>query len=356
MPADDLNLDAYRIISANLFRVRNALRLALQELHGPDWEDKVEPEDRRVFLTQRREREINVNWRRSDHPDILDYGNFSDLCEFVSAHPELLKRFGVLARDPELLRLRFLELDTLFNRVAYARPLSEAELELLISFDDRLKRLDEPPASKPSARPSQPATTAGAHQAAEASSSGSSKATAQAEAPAAPHEEEPPPAPEPRPATPADRPQDDVAPVAAPVARGAAAAPRSRTADRKPLPSVTMARLREALDKGDEQTILTAVYSEVTSLADGLWSDSSPPTPRVWEALRESDWYSEHFVDLGLKPVSDFYDLAGTARQHMLDGTSRRELQEFLKEHRFAQVLLALRDLFRQRLTLPNEN
>jgi hypothetical protein len=350
MPSSDLNLDAYRILSDNLSRVRHAVRTVLCEIHGPDWEEEVEPEDRRVFLNQRREREINVNWRRSDHSDILDYGNFSDLCEFVSANPVLLKRFSVLARDPELLRLRFLELDTLFNRVAFARPISESELELLISFDDRLKRLDTEPPARGAAKEAPPE----ARPAAQPEASAVRPSPAKTEAPAGPAPMEPAePATEKESATVAAAEEANEAPTHTSPRK--VETPRRRNSEQKPLPSVSMARLREALSEGEEQTILTAVYAEVTALADGLWSDSSPPNPRVWEALRESDWYSQHFVDLGLRPVSDFYDLAGTARERMLEGTSRRELQEFLKERRFAQVLLSLRDLFRQRLKLPNE-
>ena len=119
-----------------------------------------------------------------------------------------------------------------------------------------------------------------------------------------------------------------------------------------PPAAVSPSRLREALAAGDEATVLAGLYGEVTAIADGLWSDTSCPSPRLWEVVRESSWYSENFTSLGLKPLSDFYDLAHSARERLLTGISRKQLQDFLKEHNFAQILLALRDLFRSRL--PN--
>lgn len=113
---------------------------------------------------------------------------------------------------------------------------------------------------------------------------------------------------------------------------------------------ISPSRLREALQSGDDVTVLAGLYGEVTAIADGLWSDNSCPSPRLWELVRESPWYSENFTALRLKPVSDFYDLANSARERLLEGISRKQLQDFLKEHNFAQILLALRDLFRAHL------
>jgi hypothetical protein len=335
MGQSDFRLDAYRIISDNLRRVRAVLRQALEQLHGPHWEAVIEPMDRRTFLAQRREREISINWRRATADDLLEYGNFSDLYEFVAADKRLLERFATVARDEEVLRLRFLEIDSIFNRVAYARPISESEMELLINFDERLRRLGDgatvaqeivgdvpvhPPLRETSPAPSMP------------------PAQGFAAAPTAP--------------TPSPAAQPPSRPHAAPTNTPAAPTPATPSPPPPPVPpsAVSPSRMKEALQAGDEVTVLTGLYGEVTAIADGLWSDTSCPSPRLWEMVRESTWYSENFTPLGLKPLSDFYDLAHTARGRLLDGMSRKQLQDFLKEHNFAQILLALRDLFRSRL------
>ena len=69
---------------------------------------------------------------------------------------------------------------------------------------------------------------------------------------------------------------------------------------------------------------------------------------RAWEKVRESTWYREQFAKLGLKPISDFFGLFDSAREKSISGASRTQLQDFLKEHNFVQVLLALKELFRQ--------
>jgi hypothetical protein len=97
--------------------------------------------------------------------------------------------------------------------------------------------------------------------------------------------------------------------------------------------------------------ILTALYQEVTALADGLWNGSvASLQARTWEQVRESQWYHDRFGKLGLKPISDFFGLFDAAKSKTGAGTSRNDLQEFLKDHNFVQVLLALKDLFRQHM------
>lgn len=345
MGQNDFRLEAYRIISDNLTRIRTVLRQALQQLHGPGWEDVVEPVERRTFLAQRREREMSINWRREATDDLLEYGNFSDLYEFATADRRLLELFTPGAREAEVLRLRFLEIDAIFNRVAYARPISDLEMELLINFDQRLRRLGEgttpaitvdvpvespPPAAAQQTPPPQTAPPDGQH--APAPPPPKAAATARTETPPA-----------------------STAPPATPPA-APAAAPMGSPASPVPPMAVSPSRLREALQAGDNGTVLAGLYGEVTSIADGLWADTSCPSPRLWEMVRESNWYSDNFTALNLKPLSDFYDLANTARQRLLDGTSRKQLQDFLKEHNFAQILLALRDLFRTHLPASPPN
>ncbi len=339
MGQTDFRLEAYRIISDNLTRIRAVLRDALQQLHGPGWEAVIEPVDRRTFLAQRREREISINWRRAAADDLLQYGNFSDLYEFVAADRRLLEYFAAVARDEEVLRLRFLEIDAIFNRVAYARPISESEMELLINFDERLRRLGDGAAGQdvvvdvPVTPPQQEAAPVTPPPVGQRSPA---PPTARAASPAT--AAEPPSPPQPASANTPAAPTPTSAPPAPP----------------PPVPpaAVSPSRLREALAAGDEGTVLAGLYGEVTAIADGLWSDTSCPSPRLWEVVRESSWYSENFTSLGLKPLSDFYDLANSARERLLTGISRKQLQDFLKDHNFAQILLALRDLFRSRL--PN--
>lgn len=340
MATTDYRLEAYRIISDNLTRIRAVLREALLQLHGPGWEAVVEPADRRTYLAQRREREISINWRRATMDDLLQYGNFSDLYEFAAADRRLLQRFATLASNEEVLRLRFLEVDAIFNRVAYARSISDSEMELLISFDERLRRLLEgPPAGEaavevplaappttPTAKVSPPPPEPPAGQGPEVTPK------AQQSSPPAPQPLQPP---EPRAADAAPRPP---------------AAPAGPPGSTPPPAMISPSRLRDALQTGDDATVLAGLYGEVTAIADGLWSDNSCPSPRLWELVRESPWYSENFTTLRLKPVSDFYDLANSARERLLEGISRKQLQDFLKEHNFAQILLALRDLFRAHL------
>jgi hypothetical protein len=303
MDAFGNNLDAYRLILDSYRRVREIVRTDLRAAHGDDWETRI-PTEQHGFLSQRQARESALNWRLSDGDDVLDYAGFADLHEVISADDSLLTRFAPLAADAQVLRLRFLELDSIGARIAYGRPISDRDLELLLILDERLKKIAAAP-------PTPQASAATATQA------------------------------------------EDPAAVMPPAAATGAAAPsateqevgeaRNTTGTRR---RVEADELTEALAAGNDRLVLLALYDEVTVLADGLWTQHAPPRPRVWQLVRESTWYRERFSPLRLKPVSDFYDLIRSAGEQMAAGASRTQMQDFLRERSFAQILLSLRDVF----------
>jgi hypothetical protein len=106
--------------------------------------------------------------------------------------------------------------------------------------------------------------------------------------------------------------------------------------------------LDEALEGDHHQAVLRQLYREVTTIAEGIWIKDIPPPARVWEQVSVSSWYEHNFSSLGLRPLSDFYDIISKVDQKMRAGTSREELQKYLKECNFAQVLLSLRDMFQR--------
>jgi hypothetical protein len=328
----DTNLDACQMSSEILLRLRKIMRESLRAIHGEEWVATGIPEEIREYLTQRQAREASINWNLSDAVDILDFAGFLTLYEIMAATPQLLQRFLPLAPDASVLRIRFLELDTILNRIAYARPISEGELGFLVTFDERLKKTASAPAPAveevPAPAPVRPGRTAAA--------------------PTPPAKVAPPPPPAPAPRGGAPAPQPEAAPQKP-------AAP----AEPEPVPAPVVAaagpigpqELESAIKRGDNKVILTALYQEVTALADGLWNGSvASLQARTWEQVRESQWYHDRFTKLGLKPISDFFGLFDTAKEKMGTGTSRNDLQEFLKDHSFVQVLLALKDLFRQNM------
>ena len=326
----DTNLDACRLSSEILLRLRKILRDILAALHGKGWEELGIPVEIREFLMQRQAREASINWNLSDAADVLDFAGFLNLYEVICANDLLLQRFLPLAPDPSVLRIRFLELDTILNRIAYARPISEGDLGFLVSFDDRLRKTSTaPPTAEEiaAAKASPPKIVAAPPPAVEAE-----------------------PAPAPRPVPPPPRQFSQDAP-AAPPAPDPAPAPAAAVEAPPPAPVAPEFGPREleaALKRADDKAILAALYQEVTALADGLWNGSiQAQQAKTWEKVRESQWYHDRFGKLGLKPISDFFGLFETAKEKTSSGTSKSDLQEFLKEHNFVQVLLALKSLFK---------
>ena len=332
----DINLDACQLSSDLLGRLRKLVRDSLRATHGKRWEDKGIPRELRDNLAQRQAREASITWNLSDSVDLLDFAGYTGLYDIIAAAPELQQRFLALAPDANVLRLRFLELDAILNRIAYARPVSEADLGLLVSFEERLKRTANTPAPGAEAEAA-PAARSETARPASAPAPAPTPAAAPAAPAPAPNEAAPrqPAAPAPPEPEPAEEAADEAEPEAAPAAG--------------PAPVVGPQQVEQALARGDSTTVLTALYQEVTALADGLWNGSvTSLQARTWETVRESPWYREHFVRLNLRPISDFFGLVETAREKARAGASRNDLQEFLKEHSFVQVLMGLKDLFRQ--------
>ncbi|MBZ5587005.1 MAG: hypothetical protein LAO05_00395 [Acidobacteriia bacterium] len=351
----EANIDACRLSNEVLTRLRKIVRDTLRATYGTSWEEEGIPTDIHEFLIQRQAREASINWNLSDSCDALDFAGYLNLSDIIAATPELLQRFSTLAPDADVVRMRFLELDTILNRIAYARPISEADLGLLATFDDRMKKMTTGPLPAIEEAPA-PRGRSGrtSHQAPEpAPSAPPSRPVPPAPTPpsgkAAAHVEPPRPAPAPPDVPPAGQPPEPPptpVPPATVTPEPPPAPPSMVTA-----PQVGPEDLDAATKRGETKIILTALYQEVTSLADGLWNGSlTTLQPRAWEKVRESPWYRDHFAKLGLKPISDFFGLFDTAKEKTISGASRTQLQDFLKEHNFVQVLLALKELFRQHM------
>jgi outer membrane biosynthesis protein TonB len=337
----DINLDACQLSSDLLMRLRKLVRDSLRATHGKKWEDKGIPAELHDVLAQRQAREASITWNLSDSVDLLDFAGYTGLYDIIAAAPDLQQRFLSLAPDASVLRLRFLELDAIMNRIAYARPVSEADLGLLVSFEERLKRTAGAPA---------PAVEVDAAPAPRGETARPARAAATVTAPPPAPTPAPVPAPAPAPnAAASEQPIATAPPPPEPAAEAANEAEPETAPAAGPAPIVGPQQVTSALERGDSTTVLTALYQEVTALADGLWNGSvTALQARTWETVRESPWYREHFVRLNLRPISDFFGLVETAREKARAGASRNDLQEFLKEHSFVQVLMALKDLFRQ--------
>ena len=334
MKKPDINTDAYRLVGECLFRIRHLLRDALRAIYGESWENGV-PEERLGYLQQRRSREASNNWHLIDTSDVLDYAGFADLFEVIEANPQLQGLFSSLASDVNVLRIRFMELDTILTRIAYIREVADNEMNFLVTFDERIRKVVAAPKSF---TPAPPGGNVRPARVTEPAAHGERKAEPPADKPAAapptPTKEKKAEAAGRKPAAPAPSPEVPETPE--PEAAG---------------PSNDLVA---ALAEHKDGAVLLALYGEITAIADGLWNQSTPPFPAVWEKVRESEWYHQRFATLGLKSVSDFYGLVDVARDRLSGGASRAEMQELLKERNFAQILLALRELFRHQTQVTN--
>jgi hypothetical protein len=363
----DQNVDAYRLAATILDRLRALLRSHLEAAHGADWEKDGVPADPGEYLTQRRERESSVKWNPASREDLLDFAGFVNLHAVLSAQPLLREGFSRLVPEPQALRLRFLELDTVLNRIAYARPVSDSDMELLLGFDERLRavmatlalaglaaapRPEQPLPPEVAPRPASP-PVAPPMPAVEPQALAADPPARTPEPPGSAEAPEPPPVhaptrpqqtPRPRPAESREKPMR--APgggISTALAEASGAGHDKGTV----VPPTLSKDFEVALRRGDDPAVLTALYQEITGLAETMWGDAGSVRTPVWEAVRESAWYERRFSTLRLRVVSDFYDLLRNIQERVAAGSTRADLHDFLKERNFAQLLMELRDFFR---------
>jgi len=363
------NLDAYRIIAEILDDLRETVRERLGQLHGNEWYQSGLPEGLLDRLVERKEKEKAIDWYESEYQQIMNYAMFRDILEILEHTPEAFPQITGLAPTSTLLNARFLELEVMRAKLGRARPISETELSFLGTFHLRFRKAIEDYRTRQGAG-AEPAS-------AQATPPPEAQPNAQAapRPPAVEPVKPPPPEPQPFPESttpvepvkaPDDSPTDEVfeppkeepTPVASPDTQGTAApavetpptpTPEPRPASPEPA-EVDPQELsfEDALDAGDSQIILRELYKEVTGIAEGIWTKDIPPPARVWEMVSVSDWYENSFSELGMRPASDFYDIISKVDRRMREGSTKDQLQDYLKESNFAQILLALRDMFQK--------
>ena len=367
----DQNLDAYRVIAEILTDLRPLVRERIESKHGKEWFRIGIPEEVFERLIRNKEREASIDWYENRYQEVISYATFPDLFEIISANPGLFDPILKLAPSQSLLNTRFLELEVMRSKIGRARQVSEAEINFLTSFHLRFRRavqeLKDHPAEV-STQATEPASTA-EHVAAEGQEETVStpeettdESTTTEESPKKDIDDKETEVSE-LAGTPGRPPQRMASPTAA-----SEEAEESQTVDvdlddsqesandtdeveddeepKRPENASTV--VKRALENNDDQIVLREVYREVTGIAEVIWTTDEIPTTRIWDRVSTNVWYEASFSSLGLRPLSDFYELISQVRIKRKDGASKTEIQSFLNDSRFATILLALRDMFQK--------
>ncbi len=338
------NLDAYAVLADILCTIRERVNLALEDRYPSGWHREQALADIVDRLIARKEREKAIDWYSSEYQALIEFACFEDLLEILEKNDDLLPALKAVVPSPHLLHARMLELEALREKLAMARAVTENELSFLTTFHQRFRKALEGGESepggqaqrKPSRKKAVPEETPAPKSVEEVS--GAEQAADLEEEPASTE----PSKKSKKESEPQRSGKSAPAPPAAKASRQAAAAPEEVEAGAVPKTITT------AIEAEDTPEILRYLYREVTAIADGLFSSANTPMPVYWKAVRGSAWYEKSFSRLGLKPLSDFYDIVDQAIERRENGASREEIQEFLKQHNFARILLSLRDMFQR--------
>jgi hypothetical protein len=329
------DIAAYRLMAEILLALRERLDKEMRALFGQLWLAEQAPEPLRRRLAERNEHEEAVSFSQGTRRELFDYADFGDIGEVLQgAGPGLLD--GVFAQR-QVLQSRLLELQVVQLKLSLALSLDEQEVALLNTLHGRLGLTQ---GSGPALRPSAPAPG-------HADPSRAGQTAAEPVAQGAPIEHHattaPPvagPAPAPEPATPVQVPATPVTQEVQPA--------HPRPAARIEAP--TYEEFMQALDRGTSLVIIRSLYSEIMTAAESVWTTGAIPDLRVWRSVCESSWYQEKFVQLGLKPVSDFYAILDDVPKTLGSSPPKDKLAEHLSRRGFAQCLTALREVFQKQM------
>jgi len=357
------NLDAYRILSEILQDLRNVLHAELEGRHGNEWYRVGLPEAVRQRLIERKEREKAIDWYENEYQQLIDFASFADILEILDVNPDLVPQLKAVTPSQPLLHARMMELEVMREKLAMARAISESELSFLGTFHMRIRKALDGPAPPPRRSEEKPALQAVPQPEKKADDENTPEKKAKGEV----KPEEDDGGQDEAPKKKSTRPKMKTrigrsrtfggsasSTTPAPAAAQTTLVTEEELDEPEPEPkeaqeaSGNANALAVALDEGDNTTVLRALYKEVTGLAEGIWNSDPELTPAVWPRVREHTWYEESFSKLGLKPLSDFFEILVRIREQVNSGLSKDDLQRFLKEQNFAKVLLALRDMFQK--------
>ena len=367
------NLDAYRVIAEILTDLRPLVRERLEARHGKEWFRDGIPSAIFERLIQNKEQEASIDWYENRYQEVISYAVFPDLFEIICGNPGLFDPILKLAPSQSLLNTRFLELEVMRSKIGRARRVSEAEINFLTSFHLRFRRAvreltgddsvspapEQPPAkpqkeaeSAPETPPAQAAEDSAAAESPPESAEVSSTIDPDAMETVVKETAEAPGRPPMRRASPSsaagakDEGTAEVEPEPDGAAVGSDAA--AEAPEEPPHRETVGAILKRAMEEGDDRAVLREIYREVTGIAEVIWTTNEHPTTAVWERVSTNTWYESNFSKLGLRPLSDFYELISQVREKRKSGAAKTEIQSFLNDSKFATILLALRDMFQQ--------
>jgi len=341
------NLEAFSSLTEVLLALRERLRGDLTTAHGEEWFTRGVPNGVRERLEGKKDREDTVAWYSSGERELFEYVDFFDMVEILEGQQPGIELLAGVFPQSQILRARLMELQIVAQRLGHAHPVADEELSLLATLRSRLNlapqttqhlRAGADPHEVPAPTPSPLETT-----------------------PPAPPEARQPTPPTPGPAPEPDTPEPEAPTASAPVNQpipvtlpfSPAATPRTIPRPEGPRtapPTPSFDEVLQALDRRQNPIVLRALYAEIMAVAEAVWARGTASSLKVWYIVRESPWYQEHFVPLGLKPVSDFYSIVEDLQSTLGSSAPKEKVHEFLNSRAFAQVLLSLRELFQRAL------
>lgn len=350
----EANLEAFRSLTEVLTALRDRLRADLSAGYGDEWLARGVPEPIRERLAGKKDREDTVAWYSSGERELFEYVDFFDMAEILEGQDAGIELLAGVFPQQQILRARLMELQVVAQKLGHAHAVADEEISLLGNLRTRLNLAPAQPHRPPvAAQPDVPPAPR-------------APVPAQAAAPApgvpaaADHPPTPPGvaslAPEPK-AQPKVEPQPAQAPQRQPIPvtlpSPPPAAPRTipkSDGPRSAPPTPSYDDVLQALDRRQNPIVLRALYAEIMAAAEAVWARGAATSLKVWYAVRESPWYQDQFVPLGLKPVSDFYSVVEDLQATLGSSATKEKVQEFLNSRAFAQVLLSLREMFQRAL------
>jgi hypothetical protein len=334
---EDSNVEAYEIMAEILVTVRKIVHRGLEKAAGKTWYLDGCPPGVYERLVARKENEVAIDRFDREYQELISFASLDDLAEIFEYNEDLARLLERIEPEGATIAERFRQIETLRLKLDAAVPLSEEDLDDLLSYHQEFRDSLAKPKEKPESEEEPETAPADADEAEVIEASEDEEVAESGDFGTQVTEAEELGAED----MITDEPSDAFG--TAVVESDVIEAP-PEAGDSGEL--VLEAERAMAIEDDDE--VLRVLHREIMSVAEHVLKGDFDQEFPVWQTLKSSGWYDIKQTTRAISLVEDFYSVAEEACTKSREGASKDEIKTFVSESEVGKLLLSLGEMFKR--------
>jgi hypothetical protein len=320
-----------------LVTVRKIVHRGLEKAAGKTWYLDGCPPGVYQRLVARKENEVAIDRFDREYQELISFASLDDLAEIFEYNEELAHLLERIEPAGATIAERFRQIETLRLKLDAAVPLSEEDLDDLLSYHQEFRDSLAKPKEKPESEEEPETAPADADEAEVIEASEDEEVAESGDFGTQVTEAEELGAED----MITDEPSDAFG--TAVVESDVIEAP-PEAGDSGEL--VLEAERAMAIEDDDE--VLRVLHREIMSVAEHVLKGDIDQEFPVWQTLKSSGWYDIKQTTRAISLVEDFYSVAEEACTKSREGASKDEIKTFVSESEVGKLLLSLGEMFKR--------